>query len=187
MFAEHKTKTIMENFNSIYSENHKMVLNFINMKVNEFSVAEELTNDVFMRVHKHLNNYDSDKASVKTWVMNIAKNIVIDHYRKSKLETISVDKEDENGVSGYATWKMFSASSKATPHSEMVRGEIGDEIQRSISSLDGKYRDVADLFFNKELSYEEISKELNIPIGTVKGQISRARKILVTDLETLKV
>ena len=176
----------MENFNKVYADNHKMVLNFINMKVNEFTTAEELTNDVFMKVYKHLANFDEDKASMSTWVMNIAKNTVIDHYRKAKLETVSVDKENENGESGYATWNLLNVANIPTPLNKIIGDEIGDMIQGEISSLDGKYKDVADLFFNEELSYEEIADRLMLPLGTVKGQISRARKKLTEKLETIR-
>ena len=90
----------MEIFNQIYSDNHKRVLNFITMKINDNLIAEELTNDVFMSLYKHLNSFDETKASMTTWIMNFAKNKVIDHYRKVKLNAISLNKEiDDNNTS----------------------------------------------------------------------------------------
>lgn len=176
----------MKNFDQIYSDNHKMVLNFVAMKINEFTKAEELTNDVFMRVYKHLDNYDENKSSVKTWVMNIAKNIVIDHYRRVKKETISLDSSIRNDEDSKITI-MDRMSANSNPHKEFVSNEVYNIIQDEMSSLDGKYYDVANLFFNEGMSYEEISAELKIPMGTVKGQISRSRKKLQKSLEAVRV
>jgi len=176
----------MENFNKIYTENHKAILNFITMKVKDYTIAEELTNDVFMRVHKHLENFDAEKSSMKTWVINIAKNIVIDHYRKVKLDTVSVDKEDVNGNSGYSTLYFEEYFTFSTPLSQIVTSETVELIENEISSLDEIYKDVATLYFKEELSYDEICDRLNLPLGTVKGQINRARKKLVAKLETLR-
>jgi RNA polymerase sigma-70 factor (ECF subfamily) len=183
----------MENFNQIYSDNHKMVLNFISMKINDSLIAEELTNDVFMRVHKHLNNFDEEKSSMKTWVMNIASNIVIDHYRKSKMNTISIENEmnskhtygDNSGTYVSNAWEM--SRTQSTPISVMINSELGDRLRNEISSLDETHREIADLYFNGQLTYEEIGQRLNQPLGTVKGKISRARKKLQERLETVKV
>ena len=60
-------------------------------------------------------------------------------------------------------------------------------IQKEISSLSKKYRKVAKLFFNEELSYDEISERLHLPLNTVKVRLNRARKQLVTKLETVRV
>ena len=73
----------MQTFEKIYTENYEGVLRHINMRVQDMSVAEELTNDVFMKVHKHLGDYDETKSAIPTWVRFIANNIVIDHFRSS--------------------------------------------------------------------------------------------------------
>ena len=83
----------MEDFNKIYNKSHKSILNFILRKVNSQMIAEELTNDVFMKVYNHLENYDESKSAMNTWIMNITSNTIIDYYRKKKLETISLNKD----------------------------------------------------------------------------------------------
>lgn len=175
---------IMESFNEVYTKNHKVVLNYVNYKINNFVIAEELTNDVFMRVHKHLDRYDSKKSAMSTWVMNIASNIVIDHYRKVKKETISLDSPmDEN-----SNWSLMDTMKTSTnPQKRMIDGELSDRIQNEISSLPENYRKVSELFFNQQLNLNEISQQLNIPIGTVKGQISRARTKLTNKLQTVEI
>ena len=176
----------MENFNKIYSDNHKAVLSFISFKISDTSIAEELSNDVFMRVHKHLHRYDAEKSAIKTWVMNIAKNIVIDHYRKVKMDAISLDSSISSNEDSKIT-VMDRMHTNSNPLKEIVSEEMVDLVKDEISSLDDKYKDVAELFFISELSYEEISDRLYLPIGTVKGQLSRARKQLVERLEAVRI
>lgn len=178
----------MENFNQIYSDNHKMVLNFISMKINDSLIAEELANDVFMRVHKHLNNFDEEKSSMKTWIMNIASNIVIDHYRKNKLQTLSLDETNNNDESdNVGIRRSDKITSNSNPQKKMINSELGDRLRNAISSLDETHREIADLYFNGQLTYEEIGQRLNQPLGTVKGKISRARKKLQERLKTVRV
>ena len=173
----------MENFDLIYNANHKSILNFIIRKVNNQEVAEELTNDVFMKVYKNLDKYDEKLSTMKTWIMNITSNTVIDYYRKRKLETISLEKDFKNDDNRVITVLDRVHSKGYTPFQEMTTNEGVENIKDAISNLPSKYEVIAELFFNEEYSYEEISKKLNIPLGTVKGQISRTRKILTAKLQ----
>lgn len=177
----------MENFDSIYKDNHKRVLNFVINKINYITDAEELTNDVFMKVHKHLANFDEDKASMTTWIMNITKNSVIDYYRKKREKIVSLDESNDKESDNVGVRLMDTITSSSNPHKEMVSSETMDRIQDELSSLPDTYRDIASLFFNEELSYDEISTRLEIPLGTVKGQISRVRAKLVSRLETVRI
>lgn len=181
----------MESFNLIYSENHKLVLNFILMKIGDISMAEELTNDVFMKVHKHLKRFDENKASMRTWIINITKNTVIDYYRKKKMNTISIDDTysfnnlDNNNNKANQTYLNMVTNSN--PHKEMVTSESIDLIKESLLYLNKNTRKVAELYFLKELTYNEICNTLNISLGNVKSTIFRARKILIKKLETQKL
>ena len=181
----------MENFNEVYGDNHKKVLNYIACNIKEdITIAEELTNDVFMRVHKHLHKYDPKKATVATWVMFMAKNVVIDHYRRKKKLTVSMDEMlDSSKTSDNLSVRsetFINMVSTTNPFKEMVGNEISDIIQNEFLNLPDKYINVADLFFNDQCTYEEISKTLNIPLGTVKIQLNRTRKILKSKLENIR-
>lgn len=173
----------MKNFNKIYSENHKSVLGFILRKVNNTVVAEELTNDVFMKVYKHLDNYDSEKSAMNTWIMNITSNVVIDYYRKRKMETISIEHSNSDEDNIHLVMLDRFKSNKSTPFKIMSNAEGVERIQFAIDKLPEKYRRIAKLFFNEELSYQEIAETLACSLGTVKGQLSRAREILTSQLE----
>lgn len=173
----------MENFNEVYSSNHKRVLNYIARKINDLTVAEELTNDVFMKVHAHLHKFDERKASMPTWIMKFATNKIIDHFRKKKNQTLSLDATiGEDGKISL----MDKVASPMNPHMKMVSNETLDIVQRELDALPVVYKDIANLYFNSQKSYDEISRILNIPLGTVKGQISRARTKLMTRLEPIR-
>ena len=163
----------MENFNNIYADNYDRVLGWIRYKVGNMEIAEELAQDVFVKVHKKLTDFDSEKSAIGTWVMNITKNTIIDHWRTEKKGLIvSIEEfQDDEG-------KDLLPSTGCDPEHDMVNSELGDAIENAINSLPQTYQTIADLFLLKEKSHEEISVDLSIPIGTVKGTISRAKKLL---------
>lgn len=161
----------MENFNEIYSTYHKKILNQIAFKINDKNIVEELTNDVFMKVYEHLDNFDPSISAMSTWINNIAKNKIIDYYRKPKKLTLSIDIEFND------TGKTVSdiLPSTINQHNEMVTDETISLIKNSFSFLNHKYKDIAIMLFNEESSYAEISKRLNIPLSTVKVRINRLK------------
>jgi RNA polymerase sigma-70 factor (ECF subfamily) len=117
-------------------------------------------------------------------VFNISKRILIDYYRKAKQETISLDVnhgEDDNTNINYLL--SISQVKTSTPHLDMVSKEELFKAQRAIARLPKKYRRVSNLFFNHHYMLKEIAERCDMPIGTVKGDIHKARKILQNKLE----
>ena len=169
----------MENFNKIYSDYHKLVFIFTKTKVSN-EVAEELTQDIFMKIHKNLHRYDPSKAKLVTWIMSIAKNSVIDHYRKIKLKTISINSMiDETGR------ELFQPSTNDSPLSEMLNSEYKKLLNDVIIKLPKIYKRMANLYYNIDMSYDEISERVKCPLGTVKGTLFRARKEMRKSLPAL--
>ena len=74
----------MNNFEIVYKENADDILKYVSFKIQNFETAQEITNDVFMKVHKHWKNFDRKKSSMRTWIINITKNTVIDYFRMKK-------------------------------------------------------------------------------------------------------
>lgn len=169
----------MKDFNQIYTDFHKMVLTYAAQKL-PMEVAEELTQDVFMKVYNNLHKYDESKAKLSTWIMNITRHAVIDKWRKVKLDTMSINSlvdDDEK--------EFFEVSVTDNPLSEMMNGEYQKAVRDVVLELPKTYKRMANLFFNCELNYEEISERMNVPIGTVKGKISRARSIMKEKIAVL--
>jgi len=158
---------------NLHAEYHKSIFGWINSKINDTMVAEELANDVFIKAYENLGEYDQNEAKVSTWIFTIAKNHLIDYFRKRKLQTTSMtDMEDDEGND------LFYYTDNTTPETDMVNNELGNTIMNAIISLPSKYQTIVDMFLIKEKSHEEISESLSIPIGTVKGTIHRAKKLL---------
>lgn len=171
----------MITFNKVYNDHHQSIFNWINSKIRNVETSEELANDVFMKVHNNIESYDSEISKVTTWVYNIAKNVLIDHLRKKKLPTNSIsDMTDDEGN------EMVFFTDGKDAHSTMVNSELGDAINNAMSDLPETYKPVANLFFIQEKSHDEIVNLLDIPLGTVKGYIHRAKESLRNKLVNLR-
>lgn len=168
-------------FESIYHEFHGKIFAHINVRIKSRELVEELTNDTFVKVFKYYSMYDKSLGQFNTWLYTIANNCMKDYWRKKQLETTDLslygDKDDAREV-------MYSITDE-TPYTVIVRKEITDNVQSHLNTLPETLRDVARLFFNEQLSYEEIRTCLDMPLGTVKGYIFRARKILKEQLEPM--
>jgi RNA polymerase sigma-70 factor (ECF subfamily) len=178
-------KTNNENliFNEIYKKYHNDILNLIKFKINnKIEIAEELTNDVFVKVSKHLNSFDPEKSQLRTWLFTIANNTVIDYYRTNK--------NKDNTITAIESFKGLDIVN--THQSDNVMSVInGEEINKNINiainRLSGIYKIIAKQYFLNEYSYEEISEQNEIPIGTVKAYIHRVREILKENLTSINI
>ena len=162
-------------FKNIYSNYHNEIQNLVTKKIGVANkeLAEELTNDVFLRVNKHLKNFDSEKSSIRTWLYNITQNIVIDHWRKKSLEVMSYNKEDHEGNEF-----VQISSPSLSPQEQIINTELSEKILSAIDSLSDTYRNLAKRFFIREQSYNEIINETGMSEGTVKGKLYRVREKL---------
>lgn len=163
---------------NLYNNHYKQIFNHIKFKVKDIEIAEELTQDVFIKANEHLMNYDVNTAKVLTWLYTIAKNKIIDYYRSVKDTVIHVsdfvnDKGDE----------IIQISGYEETDSDIAASETNTAINKAFSGLKPKYREIANLYFIEQKKYDEISEILNIPLGTVKGMINRARTMLQTSLQ----
>lgn len=148
--------------------------NLIFKMVNDKNEVEDLIQEVFIKVFNSLRNYSQEYA-FSTWIYRIAINNTIDYLRKKKLETFSInsDADDDDDRPGFEI-PDTSYSADASIILEQRQQIIND----AINSLPDKYKKVIELRHKEELSYEEISEILNLPIGTVKAHLFRARELL---------
>jgi len=148
--------------------------------------AEDLSQETFVKV---LNAIESYKPEYKfsSWVFKIANNAAIDHLRRRELDTLSLD-----GSPHAETPEMIEAtalqigSAGESPLEEVVARELGGEIEDGIKLLRPEYRTCILLRHVEGRSYEEIAEILNLPLGTVKTYIHRARNELRISLAHLK-
>ncbi len=137
--------------------------------------AEDAVQETFLRVYTHLPRYDW-KFKFTTWLYRIATNICIDHLRRRRPES-SLDCEAEGCDGGVALFlRDRLAAGDPTPEQAMMRSETCNEVQRALADLPPLYRTVLVLRYIQELSLQEISDILHIPITTVKTRIHRGRE-----------
>lgn len=143
--------------------------------------AEDLTIEAFGKAFKKLEQYIPEYA-FSTWLFKIASNNCIDFIRQKKQRVYSLDKEfnDEAGTEMAA--KIPSDS--LDPEEEMIKTQKIIILRGLVDRLKPHYRILIELRYFKEYSYDEIAEELNLPLGTVKAKLFRARDLLYNILQT---
>jgi RNA polymerase sigma-70 factor (ECF subfamily) len=135
--------------------------------------AEDLTQDVFLRVYKTLGSFQGSQGSFTTWLTSLTRNLLIDHYRKHKKERGDVSVDDENTSDLAETNVTFTR-----PDVVMIEQESRQAIQVAIEKLSPDLREAVILRDMQEMEYREISLVLGVPEGTVKSRINRGRVAL---------
>lgn len=148
--------------------------NLIFKMVNDKNEVEDLIQEVFIKVFNSLRNYSQEYA-FSTWIYRIAINNTIDYLRKKKLETFSINSDTEDDDDRP---KFEIPDTSYSADASIILEQRQQIINDAINSLPDKYKKVIELRHKEELSYEEISEILNLPIGTVKAHLFRARELL---------
>ena len=146
--------------------------------VNNPSDAEDLTIEAFGKAFKNISQYTPNFA-FSTWLFKIATNNCIDFIRKKRAATISLDQGSDNPDSTPVTIQ----SDTPDPEASLINDQKIKLLREVVSKLKPRYRRLVELRYFKEYSYEEISEELELPLGTVKAQLFRARELLYNILK----
>jgi len=137
--------------------------------------AEDLTIEAFAKAFKNLHKFKKD-YTFSTWLFRIATNNAIDFIRKKKLKTFSLNTSftDDGGES----ITIDVEDSNLNPQEEAIKGQKIELVQMFVTKLPPKYQRLVRLRYFDELSYDEIAKTLEAPLGTVKAQLHRARELM---------
>ena len=162
------------------------VFSLVFRMVRDRELAEDLTQDTFVKVLSNLDRYRAD-FKFSSWLFKIANNVAIDHLRRRQLDTVSIDGSPHAVSSEAVEASRFDiADSTENALDEMEAKEIGGAIERAIGSLRPEYRSCIMLRHVEGRSYEEIASTLDLPLGTVKTYIHRARHELREALEGIR-
>lgn len=137
--------------------------------------AEDITMESFSKAFNNIERYDQ-KYAFSTWLFKIATNNCIDFIRKKRLETTSIDKTTENDKGDEIGIDVKSDA--LNPEEGMMKAQRVFSVRAHLNKLDVKYRQLIELRYYEELSYEEIAEQLELPLGTVKAQLFRAKDML---------
>lgn len=143
--------------------------------------AEDLTIEAFGRAFKKLDQYSPDYA-FSTWLFKIASNNAIDFIRRKKqMTSVSIDNKMDNSDSKDHSANILSPT--LDPEENYIKKQKVELVRLLVDNLKPKYKEMIELFYFHEMSHEEISKKLNLPIGTIKAQLFRARDLLFNALK----
>lgn len=155
-------------FNRYQDGVHKLYLNRTGGNRDD---TEDLLQDTFIKVFLNLDKYDGS-YTFGQWIYTIARNTFIDFVRKRR-DDVAI--EPAPGLGGAY---VNPASHEATPEERFINRQRGAQLSMHMEKMTPRYRELIELRFFREFSYEEIASELDIPLGTVKTQIHRARERL---------
>jgi RNA polymerase sigma-70 factor (ECF subfamily) len=141
--------------------------------VNNASDAEDLTIEAFGKAFRNLDSY-TPKFAFSTWLFKIATNNCVDFIRKKQLLPTPLDSLQDN----LENVTINIQSDLPDPEESLIMHQKVTALKEIVSQLKPRYKTLIELRYFKEYSYEEISSELSLPIGTVKAQLFRAKTLL---------
>jgi RNA polymerase sigma-70 factor (ECF subfamily) len=156
----------------------RKVFNLAYKFVGRHDEAEDLTQDIFLKIFKALKSFDR-RANFQTWLISISRNLCIDHYR-------SVRKERETMAREVDAADLMPVSRERGPHGELEQLDLRHLIREALSALPPALKEAVMLRDLQEFSYQEIADRLNLPEGTVKSRINRGRLELARQLRRLQ-
>lgn len=179
---------------SAFAELYKKYKPSITQKMNigvkfDLELAKDLTMEVFIKAHLNMEKYNAEGASFSTWLHTIAINHLRDHKRKDKNNLISINELDiknEEGTSNL-TFQIIDDSINNNGFDVMNSTERSNTLHKAVDSIKNNVvRDVVKLRFFEDISYDEISKKMNIPLGSAKAYVNRGKEEIKNFLEKNK-
>lgn len=151
--------------------------------VNSRDDADDLTIEAFGKAFKRLHQY-TPQFAFSTWLFKIATNNCIDFIRKKRIKALSLDQGFQNSEG--ERMEISVPDGKLDPEETMEKKERIMKLREVVDKLKPRYKTLVELRYFKEYSYEEIAQELDIPLGTVKAQLFRAREFLYQILKNTR-
>jgi RNA polymerase sigma-70 factor, ECF subfamily len=146
--------------------------------------AQDLAQEVFIKMYRTLSTYDAERGAFMTWVTTITRNLLVDHFRKTKqdrmtdsIDTAPSEREDAMPLSDQIADKGVS------PDARIQSLETGETVHRALQKLSPELREAVILRDLQDMDYREIATVLKVPEGTVKSRINRGRAELARLLQ----
>jgi RNA polymerase sigma factor (sigma-70 family) len=180
-------KRALDNEQQAYAklmERYRDSIYFLVLKmVNNRDDADDLTIEAFGKAFKRLHQY-TPQFAFSTWLFKIASNNCIDFIRKKRIKALSLDQGFTNEDGESMTFSV--RDEELDPEEAMEKKQRVMKMRDVVQQLKPRYRELVELRYFKEYSYEEIAEELDLPLGTVKAQLFRAREFLLNMMKNAK-
>src|SRR5688572_11914276 len=165
-------------WDAIVRQNWRKVFNVAYKFVGKHDEAEDLTQDIFLKIFKALATFDR-RANFQTWIVSISRNLCIDHYRSVRKERQTIAREVDAG-------DLQPASAERTPYAVAEHQDLREMLRQALQRLPVTLRTAVVLRDLQELSYQEIADRLELPEGTVKSRINRGRLELARQIKRMQ-
>lgn len=166
---------------------HRRVYAICYRFTNDAADAEDITQEVFLKVYRNLGSFDPQKGAFQTWITTLTRNMLVDNYRRTRLDRMS-DSLDESATGEEDGPSMAERLADPRPNQEQHYAglELQVRIQGALSQLSAELREAVILRDLEDMDYKEIAVVLKIPEGTVKSRISRGRGELARLLQRIE-
>ena len=166
---------------------HRRVYGICYRFTNSQSEAEDLTQEAFLKMFRNLSSFDPAKGGFTTWLTTLTRNLLVDNYRRTRLERVS-DSLDEtyDGEEDGPTKAEKLADSRPSQEQHVAGLELRAQIQQALAEVSPDLREAVILRDLEDMDYKEIAEVLGVPQGTVKSRISRGRAELAKLLKRLE-
>jgi RNA polymerase sigma-70 factor, ECF subfamily len=162
----------------IVRQHRRKVFNIAYKFTGKHDEAEDLTQDIFLKIFKSLHTFDR-RANFQTWLVSVSRNLCIDHYRSVRKERETIDRDVDAG-------ELTPAASTPSAYTELEQRGRVELLRRAMAELQPTLRSAVMLRDIQELSYQEIADKLQLPEGTVKSRINRGRTELARQIQRLR-
>lgn len=162
----------------IVRQNWRKVFNVAYKFVGKHDEAEDLTQDIFLKIFKALKTFDR-RANFQTWIISISRNLCIDHYRSVRKERQTIARDVDSN-------DLQPATLERGPYAQAEHQDLRAQLRQALETLPITLRTAVVLRDLQELSYQEIADRLGLPEGTVKSRINRGRIELAHQLRRLQ-
>ncbi len=137
--------------------------------------AEDLTQDVFLKMYGRLGAFDGARGSLAVWVTTVTRNHLVDHYRRSRVERASESLDAGWDLPAEEVRQFPLEDTRPGPHAQALQRELEREVQGALARVSPELREAVILRDLQDMEYKEIAAVLGVPEGTVKSRISRGR------------
>lgn len=161
-----------DSFEELVRRYQRPITGYVYRMLNDYDAALDVTQEVFIKVYNSLARYSSD-YKFSTWLYRISHNAAIDYMRRHSVSEQSIEAENEDG-----SYQLQIESPRPTPEQDRERSEWRTEIESVVKCLPAVYRELILLRHSQDLSYDEIAEITNLPLGTVKNRLFRAREMM---------
>ncbi len=161
-----------DGFEELVRRYQRPITGYIYRMLNNYDASLDVTQEVFIKVYNSLERYSSE-YKFSTWIYRIAHNAAIDYMRRNSVNQQSLETENADG-----TYQLQIESPQLNPEQERERSEWRREIETVVKCLPQVYRELILLRHAQDLSYDEIAEVTNLPLGTVKNRLFRAREMM---------